>query len=64
MTTNHAMNSHGTVKPHLPLLVMVGRCSRSPDMRDKDGVGRQARGFPHLTNKTKNSAKIKYFRWV
>ena len=46
---NHMMHGHITVKPHLPLLVKVGRWLSRPDTRGGDRVGRQARGFPDLT---------------
>ena len=43
------MHCHGTMKSHLPLMVMVGRCLRRPDIRIRHQDGCQARGFPHLT---------------
>ena len=58
------MHGHKAVNSHPPLLLMVGRCVRRPDIRIGDQDGSQATGFPHLAYETKISAKIGNFREV
>ena len=64
MITNHMMHGHGKVKPHFPLMGMVGRSSSRPDMRDGDRQGWLSSQGVSRSDETKISAQIGNFRGV